>query len=143
MPQIKIFFDSDVVISSLISELGAAHYLLNRAENLKLIISNYSEKELKIVCTRLDISQAKLNKLVKEKFEFIKIDKSIKEIQHQFKDYTIDPNDAHIVAGAEFSQAKFLITYNLKHFKVDKIKKDLKVNILTPANLLQYLRSLS
>lgn len=143
MPQIKIFADSDVVISSLISELGAAYYLINRVKNLKLIISNYSKEELNIVCTRLNINKLKLKKLIKGRFEVIKVEKNIKEIKHQFKDYTLDPNDAHIVAGAELSQADFLITYNLKHFKVDKIKKDLGIYILNPANLLQYLRSLS
>lgn len=43
---IKVFLDSDVIISSLISQKGAAYFLIQEKINLKLIISNISQKEL-------------------------------------------------------------------------------------------------
>ena len=143
MPQIKIFVDSDVVISSLLSQLGAAYYLINTAKNLELTISNYSEEELQIVRARLNINTSHLKQLTEERLAVIKVNESIQKIKTKFKEYTSDPNDTHIIAGAKYSKAKFLITYNLKHFKVDKIKKDLGIYVTTPANLLQYLRSIS
>ncbi len=54
----------------------------------------------------------------------------------------IDPNDAHILAGSKTAKAKFLVSYNIKHFMVDKIAEELKIVVLTPAKFLQYLRSI-
>lgn len=142
MPQVKIFIDSDVVISSLVSETGASYYLLNQTRDLKLTLSNYSDKELRKVCTKLNIDKILVSQLIKNRFKLIKLEKTTQEIKTEFKDYTIDPNDTHIVAGAKLAQARFLITYNLKDFRVDKIKKDLGIHVTTPAKLLQYLRSI-
>ncbi len=52
-------------------------------------------------------------------------------------------NDAHIVLGAKQAKGKFLVTYNIKHFLVEKIREDVGIIVLTPAFLLQYLRSLN
>lgn len=125
----RVFIDSDVIISSLISNIGAAAQLLNTGDNITKIISNLSQKELKIVMSRLKISKSlpKLKVL------------TIKNVK-KYSIYSIDPNDAHIIAGADQVNAKFLITYNLKHYKIDKIKQDLGIIIMTPGIFLQYLR---
>lgn len=125
----KIFVDSDVVISSLISTNGAAFQLLNSKNDLIKIISNLSQKELKIVMARLNIDKPL------PILEIINI-KNIKK----YSVYSTDPNDSHIVAGADQSKSRFLITYNLKHYKIDKIKQDLKIIVMTPGTFLQYLR---
>lgn len=67
---------------------------------------------------------------------------SLSEIKESFKQYVLDENDAHILAGAKTAKADFLISYNVKDFKIDKIKKDLGILTLTPGNFLQYLRSI-
>ena len=54
----------------------------------------------------------------------------------------MDENDAHIVAGAKEAKAKFLVSYNKKDFKVEKSKQDFAVLLITPAHLLQYLKSI-
>ena len=59
-----------------------------------------------------------------------------------FGQHSRDPNDAHIIAGAVKAKAQFLLTYNLKDYKIDKIKKDFGIIVTTPAKFLQYLRSL-
>lgn len=139
---IKIFVDSDVVISSLISKKGAAYLLLN-AKNLEYFISNYSIKELKIVAERLDINKVSLKNLIKNRFKQIELKETTKKLKNRFNDYVLDVDDAHIVGGAHKTQVKFLISYNIKDFKVDNIKKDFNIIVTTPANFLQYLRSLS
>ena len=63
----KIFVDSDVIVSSLISQQGAAHLLINKS-NLNLYISNFSYKELKIVCRRLKLNGYHLERLIKNNF---------------------------------------------------------------------------
>ena len=141
MNRVKVFVDSDVVISSLISEKGAAHLLLNEQKS-NFVISNVSKKELERVAISLGVEQGKLQGLVKKRLKLIKLAPDLKKIKSDFKDYTGDPNDAHIIAGANRAKAKFLLTYNLKHFKRQKINEDLGIIVLTPAQYLQYLRSL-
>ena len=139
--KITVFVDSDVVISSLISKLGAAHFLINEI-SFKFFISNISLKELKIVGERLGLKNEALERLVKKQFYIIQLKTDLKKIKEKYKDYVMDINDSHIIAGAVKSKAKFLVTYNLRHFNADKIKRDFNLLIMTPARFLQYLRSL-
>jgi predicted nucleic acid-binding protein len=138
---IRVFVDSDVVISSLLSSSGAAYLLLNHIE-IELFISNFSCQELKIVAERLDISVKKLEFLLESRFKVIQLSEELAQLEKQYSGYTFDLKDAHIVAGAKIGKVQFLATYNTKHFGVDKIKKDLGIILVTPANLIQYLRSL-
>lgn len=141
MAKLKVFVDSDVVISSLISETGAAHLLINQTD-LEPIISNFSTEEQEIVVERLELDKGDWNKLVKTKFQTISLKESKANLIKQFNQYVHDINDAHIVAGAKKSKVKFLITYNIRDFKSEAIKQKLGITILTPARFLQYLRSL-
>lgn len=137
----RIFVDSDVIISSLISSSGAAHLLVT-TESLNLFISSMSQRELEIVVARLKIEKEKLNKLITSNVHITLLPQSLTDIKELFKDYVRDEDDAHIVAGAKSSEAKFLVTYNLKDFKAGKIKEDFNIITLTPGQFLQYLRSL-
>ena len=136
-----VFVDSDVIISSLISNTGASHVLLN-AKDLELFISNVSFEELQSVAERLSISQRELKILLAKKIKTVRLEETIAEIRSKYKDYVSDINDAHIVAGAKASKARFLISYNIRDFNLNKIKNDLNIIVMTPGKLLQYLRSL-
>ena len=135
----RIFLDSDVIISSLLSSSGASHFLIHQTQ-VKLLISSISHKELKVVIKRLNIEPSKLKDLINKKFEVLKINNSQEDIKQKYMDFVVDIGDAHIVAGANKGNSKYLITYNLKHFKKDKIKNELDISIMTPALFLQYLR---
>jgi len=139
--KITAFVDSDVVISSLISKLGAAYFLINET-SLKFFISNISLKELKVVVKKLGLKNEALERLVKKQFYITSLKTDLKKIEEKYKDHVMDINDSHIIAGVVKSKAKFLVTYNLRHFNVDKIKRDFDILIMTPARFLQYLRSL-
>lgn len=139
--KLTVFVDSDVVVSSLISKFGAAHFLVNET-SLKFFISNLSYRELKIVGRRLGLKNGALDMLVKKRFQIVQLKTSLRKIKEKYKDYAIDINDSHIIAGAVKSKAKFLVTYNLRHFNIDKIKRDFDILMMTPARFLQYLRSL-
>lgn len=141
MSKTKVFVDSDVVISSLLSEKGAAYFLLN-VQDANFIISNFGQKELERVAGRLQIKQGKLQDLIKKRLKVIKLKLDLSKIKKEFKDYTSDIDDTHILAGAAKAKTKFLLTYNIKHFQKIKIKEDLRITVLTPAQYLQYLRSL-
>ena len=139
---LQVFLDSDVVISSLISSSGAAYLLINSVKGLELYISNLSLKELKIVVERLSLDKNILTEVIDNRFQKVDLKDSNEKIKEQYGDYVLDIDDAHIVAGARTSQVRFLISYNLRHYKLDKIKEDFRIIVLTPAQFLQYLRSL-
>lgn len=134
------FVDSDVVISSLLSTKGASSFLFSQTK-INLFISSFSVKELKIVVNRLGIEEHKLNVLLKRRLKIIILKRSSQEIKEKYQNYVLDQNDSHIIAGAVAAKVKFLLSYNLKHFKSEKIKKDFNLILLTPAGFLQYLRS--
>lgn len=137
----KVFFDSDVIISSIISSVGASYQLINQ-KSITPYISSLSYKELLIVTERLRLNKIKLISLIKEKITITKIKLNIKQVKNEFKNYVKDIDDTHIIAGAIESKVKFIISYNLKHFEINKIKEDFKIKIITPGSFLQYLRSI-
>jgi len=131
----KIFLDSDVIISSLLSSSGAAHLLIKTASPDKYI-SNYSVKELALVIKRLGVKPSGLKQLLKQ-LNVVKIKKPF------LANYVVDSHDSHVVSGAVKAKAQFLLTYNIKHFKAEKIKRNLGILVYRPAQFLQYLRSLN
>lgn len=150
MSKDRIFADSNVIITSLLSKKGASYLLLNQpnkpwdcfASQNKFIISNVSKKELERVADRLEITQDKLHSLIQKRLKTVRLTSDLTKIKKDFEDYTSDPNDAHIVAGAAKAKAKFLLTYDIRDFNRQKISEDFGITILTPAQYLQYLRSL-
>lgn len=74
MPLLKVFVDSDVVISSLMSEKGAAFSLLTEKHlKIKLFISNLSYKEQDIVARRLKIDEKRLQNLIGRRFTIVRL----------------------------------------------------------------------
>lgn len=137
----RTFIDSDVVISSLLSDSGAAYFLL-QSSSKELFISSTSKDEIEEVCKRLNIKSQKLVLLIGKKLKVVKISDMLEKIKNDFRKFVLDENDAHIIAGAVACKADFLLTYNLKDFKIEKIKEELGVIVMTPGSFLQYLRSL-
>ncbi len=136
----RIFLDSDVVISSLLSSSGAAYLLINEVQ-ITPVISSISFRELHIMVRRMGIDQRKFESLIDDRFEIIKVAQTLNKLKLDYADYVTDINDTHIIAGARLAKVKFLISYNLKHFKTELIKNSLDILVLTPALLLQYLKS--
>lgn len=132
---IKAFIDTDVVISSLISKLGAAYLLVNNPQ-INKFISNLSQREIYRVMEKLKIT----TDLNLESFQFITLPPSLDSYSNQFQNYVLDPNDCHILAGAVQGGCQYLVTYNLKHYRINLIKSGLSIQTLTPAQLLQILR---
>lgn len=137
----KIFVDSDVVLSSLLSSKGAANFLLNEVD-IKLSISNISLLEIERGIVKLNLDKNQLRRLTKNRLKLVELKESTKKIKESFKNYIFDEDDAHIVAGAQQAKAKVILSYNLKHFNRQKIKEDFGIVVLTPAQYLQYLRGM-
>lgn len=137
MKKRKIFVDSDVVLSSLISNKGAAYFLLNKTV-LEFYISNVSLMEIERGVEKLNLKLQDLVNLVRSKFKLVKL----KVEKNKFQDYVFDPCDEHIVAGARQAKAKLILSYNVKDFNIIKLRADFKIIVKTPAQFLQHLRSL-
>ncbi|MBI2011315.1 PIN domain-containing protein [Candidatus Daviesbacteria bacterium] len=136
----KIFVDSDVVLSSLISSKGAAYFLLNETQ-LDLFISNISLEELRRGLEKLQLNKKDFATLIENKMNLVKL-KDLDKVKLEFRDYVFDADDAHIVAGARKAKVILVLSYNIKDFNILKLKEDLKIVVKTPAQFLQYLRSL-
>lgn len=134
------FVDSDVIISSLLSEKGASFFLFSQTK-IDLFISSLSIKELEIVVKRFGIEEHKLDTLIEKRLKVVTLKGTKRKIEKKYQNYVLDRNDTHIIAGARQAKVKFLLSYNLRHFKKEKIKEDFKIILLTPASFLQYLRS--
>lgn len=139
---IRVFVDSDVVISSLISKSGAAYMLLHNTEGVELYLSNFSTLELEKVVDRLQLDLKKLQKVIDARFTTTKISQSYGTVQEKFARYVKDVDDAHIIAGAKEARVAFLVTYNIRHFESEKLRQNFQIILLTPGLFLQYLRSL-
>lgn len=139
---LRVFVDSDVIISSLLSQTGAAYLLMHDAR-LSRFVSDVSLDELRRVARTLNVHRALLEKLVKTRCERVSLANRRKTRAKSLRGYTTDTNDLHIVTGAKEAKARFLVTYNMKHFLVEKIRDELGIIVLPPAFLLQYLRSLN
>lgn len=173
MAKVKIFIDSDVIISSLLSKKGASNIIVNNT-NLSAVISNFSYEELDRTVDKLGIDRSKprthdltarldsakrvgtldgpdergvavrgkLGRLLKNKLKVVKIELNKVEIINRFGDYTNDIKDIHIIAGAKTAKVKFLITFNMKDYKIEKIQQELGIKVINPGEFLQYLRSI-
>lgn len=130
-----IFLDSDVVISSMLSSKGAAFQVM-KSQRKHCFISNVSLFELEIVRNRLSIDKKLFDQQIKQLSAI-----EIKRNNDIYEEYVYDENDKHVVEGAVACKARFLITYNLKHYDTEKIKRDFLILVMTPGNFLQYLRS--
>lgn len=136
----RVYVDTDVVISSLLSPRGAAYFLLHHPQ-IKPVISRLSLTEIYIVAKRVGISRQRVESLATRKLKVLTRRNIQGKAKSGYPRYVTDINDAHIVAGAQAAKVNFLISYNLKHYSLDKIRSELGIVILTPAMFLQYLRA--
>ena len=138
----KCAVDSDVIISAMMSKKGAAYLLLSQKME-EFYVSNIQLMELELVCRRLKLNRQSLKRLMRNSFEVVELKDSGEEIKLKWRGYTYDVNDAHIIAGAVKAKAKFLLSYNLRHFKTEILRRKFDLVCLTPGRFLQYLRSQS
>jgi len=139
MAKIKVFLDTDVVISSLLSKTGASHEVINSSK-IEKFISKQVKKEVLEVSKRYNISTQEIEFVFKNT-GLISLKISKKSLINDYGEYVSDEQDTHVVFGALKAKVKFLLTHNTKHYNIEKIRKDLDLQILKPGNFLQYLRS--
>lgn len=138
---ISVFFDSDVVNSSLLSNKGAAYYLTSVIP-IQRVVTQYSVEEIERGLRKLNADTSQLHSHITNTFSIIRLSDPLYTLQEHYSPYVLDIFDSHVIAGADVSKARFLVSYNIKHYKTELIKRELGISIVTPAHLIQYLRSL-
>ncbi|PIR42787.1 hypothetical protein CO058_03430 [candidate division WWE3 bacterium CG_4_9_14_0_2_um_filter_35_11] len=139
MKRMRVFLDSDVVISSMMSKEGASRILTSGNGLFLPVISDFSLQEIMKVSERLHISKSIFEQVINS-IKVIKTNHSLENFKKEFSKYVLDINDVHIIGSAVNLNVGFLITFNLKHYKQEDIKADLKIITITPGSFLQYIR---
>lgn len=139
MEEVKVFLDTDVVISALLSDKGASYKLLNDTK-FKKIISRAITKEVTEVSKRENINQSAVQTIL-EQTKITPLFLSKEKLLKTYSKYVFDEEDSHVVAGAHISKSDFLLTHNMRHYNVIRIKNDLGIKVMRPGDFLQYLRS--
>lgn len=135
----RVFLDTDAIISATLSHKGAAFQLMNHKQVEKRI-SNLTTEEAQRTAAKLGIDNKDLQKrlTICTKFD---IKTSLKSIRKSYGSYVYDATDSHVLCGAVESKSQFLITYNLKDYKIDLIKRKFNIIVTTPGMFLQFVRS--
>jgi len=139
MEEIKVFLDTDVLISALLSQKGASYKLINDTK-FKKIISKTITEETNEVSRRENINKGAVRAILK-KTKITSLFLSKEKLLKTYSKYVFDEEDSHVVAGAYISKSNFLLTHNIKHYHVVKIKNDRGIKVMRPGDFLQYLRS--
>jgi predicted nucleic acid-binding protein len=133
----RCFLDSDVIISALIPDRGAAYALLTQKGATGLYTSPYVLSEVNRATTKHGLDKKRL-----ELFGgILKMGKGISSITN-IRSLVNDPNDEPIISATISNRCHFLVTYNLKDYQISEIKNRHNIIVLRPGDYLQHLRSL-
>ncbi len=140
-PLLRVFIDSNVLISGIASLTGASAAILNIGESNIIKI---------VLCQQVLIEsdrniEKKFPALIYKFRDFIKklnpdlaLNPTVDEIKKIL--YLINQDDAPILACAIKSRIDYLVSLNIKHFKKNRIEKDFTIKVVTPGEFLYEFR---
>ena len=142
-PKIKVFVDTSVLISGLVSLTGASGGVLDlcEAEVIQMVISRQ-------VLVEADRNfSAKLPRLLNRFRQFVRDLKPLMldDLSPGLVEKAavlVGRKDASILAAAQEGQVNYLITLDKKHFLSSRGEKDMQVNVVTPSEFLRIFESL-
>jgi putative PIN family toxin of toxin-antitoxin system len=135
----KVFLDSSIVISAVLSDKGGSFRLFNEAQNKHLIIY-ISDFVLEEVVSVLKLKYPlKLNSLenLLSSTPFVLAKDPSQDLIEEMAMLISDFFDAPILAATKKAKVDFLITLDKKHFLTKKVKENVKFKVLTPKEFLQ------
>lgn len=133
----KVFLDSNVLVSALLSSKGASFEII-RNTHIQKITSKAVKKEVEEATKRLGINPYPV---IYEDIKIISLNLEKDKISKTYSKYVLDIEDSHVVAGAHKAESHFLLTHNIKHYQTIKIRNSLSIIVMKPGIFLQYLRS--
>lgn len=139
----RVFLDSSVLVSGVISQTGASSAILDLGEAGEIVI--VLSKGVLVETDR--VFEKKLPGFVREFREFIKnlspivtADPSAPEIREA--ESVIDKDDAPILAAAQKVNIHYLVSLDIKHFHSSRVRQYLKAPVVTPAQFLTEFRQI-
>jgi len=139
----RVFLDSSVLISGVISQTGASSAILDLGEAGEIVI--VLSKGVLVETDR--VFERKFPNLIGNFREFIKNlspiiaeDPSPQEIREA--QAVIEKDDAPILAAAKKANIHFLVSLDTKHFHSHKVRHYFKAPIVTPAQFLTEFRNI-
>lgn len=137
---IKVFFDSSVLIASMLSETGGSAKILMylEAKFFEGYISKPVVNEVNAVIARKMPEMASIFQNLL-KFSKLKIVEKVEpKLLKEAEKWISDKNDAPILAAAKQISADIVLTLDLRHFIYDKdVAKKCGMKILTPGEFLK------
>jgi len=141
----NIVLDSDVVISALISTKRAGNFILrkilNNEKQVKIITTTQQIKEIEKVLKSPQFvwrQDLKLWQKFKLKTQKVKLNQKLSK---QALGFVNDTADCHILTSCLVGKTNFLLTYNLKDYKIKKIKNKFNLKVVNPGYFIQFLRT--
>ena len=138
----RVFLDSSVLISGIISQTGASSAILDLGEAGEIVI--ILSKGVLVETDR--VFEKKFPELIGNFREFIKnlspviaADPTTPEIHEA--ESVIDKDDAFILAAAKKENIHYLVSLDTKHFHSPKVRQYLKTPVVTPVQFLTEFRS--
>ena len=139
----RVFLDSSVLISGVISQTGASSAILDLGEAGEIVI--ILSKGVLVETDR--VFERKFPDLAEEFRKFIKSlspsvadDPTSEEIREA--ESVIDKDDAPILAAAKKENIHYLVSLDTKHFHTNKVRQYLKSPVVTPAQFLTEFRKI-
>lgn len=141
----RVFFDASVIFSAIYSSIGASSKLtawsvrgkvigLTSQTVIEEVIANADKFKSKIQPTDINQFILKHNFIVRNAITL-----------NETKSYTaiVHPKDAHVLAGANLTGCRYLVTLDKKHLDQTSVKskvaKTYQIKILSPRQLLSLL----
>lgn len=141
MSSLIAFLDASVILSGLASPTGGSGKLLLAAgkNKLKLITTPLVLNEVNRHLSKLKLTSRRLTDCLDQKLITLKNNPSTALIERCTR-LTVDPDDAHVLAGAISSRCRFLLTLDKKHLLTKLVKTRLKpILVLSPKEFWQSL----
>ena len=138
-----IFLDSSVLISGIISQTGASSAILDLGEAGEIIV--ILSKGILVETDR--VFERKFPDLIGDFREFIKslspviVDDPTRD-EILAAETVIHKDDAPVLAAAKKADVRYLVSLDLKHFHVPKVRGYLKASVVTPAQFLNEFRKI-
>ena len=138
----RVFFDASVIIAALLSPSGGSSQLLKYVKLGKItgitsqtVIEEILEEDK---YSRIKKSKREIEQFIAESRLIVRKPISAGEIEPY--QGLVDIEDAHLIAGANLTRCRYLVTLDKKHLlRPDVQKKFLPLKIISPGQLLEEL----
>lgn len=141
MKLLNIFLDASVILSGLGSVTGGSRKILEagRSKKFRLFASRLVISEVGAHLSKVKVPSSELLRIVENKTIQV-VETPPLEFILKFTSLTLDPNDAHVLAGAVISGSDLLISLDKKHILTRKVKRFLSpIKVYSPKQFWRYL----